>query len=213
MGVLLCLTIHASALDREAFSFTRYDLDLTLDPGQQRLGVRGKITLRNDSDAPQRFVTLQISSSLHWASIQMADKSAEFVTQTYASDVDHTGGLSEAIVTLPKPLAPKDTVNLTVGYEGVIPQDTTRLTRVGVPANTAKDSDWDQISASFTGLRGIGYVVWYPIAAHAANMSDPSSLSETVGRWKRRERDAEMSPPSRFWQHRIGKDSSAATWD
>jgi hypothetical protein len=93
---------------------------------------------------------------------------------------------------LPKPLAPKDTVNLTVGYEGVIPQDTTRLTRVGVPGNTAKDSDWDQISASFTGLRGIGYVVWYPIAAHAANMSDPSSLSETVGRWKRRERDAEM---------------------
>jgi hypothetical protein len=192
LGVLLCLAIHASALDREAFSFTRYELDLTVDPGQQRLGVRGRITLRNDSDSPQRFVTLQISSSLHWASIQMADKSAEFVTQTYASDVDHTGALGEAIVTLPKPLAPKDTVTLTVGYEGVVPQDTTRLSRVGVPPDTAKHSDWDQISASFTGLRGIGYVVWYPIAALAANISDPSSLSETVGRWKRRERDAEM---------------------
>ena len=192
LGVLFCLVVPAATLDREAFSFTRYDLDLTLDPSQQRLAVRGKITLRNDSDLPQRSVALQISSSLHWASIQMDGKSAEFVTQAYSSDIDHTGALSEAIVTLPKPLASKDTVEVTVGYEGVVAQDTTRLTRIGVPADTAKHSDWDQIDASFTGLRGIGYVAWYPIATHAASMSDVSSLSEAVGRWRRRERDAEI---------------------
>ncbi|HTM37878.1 MAG TPA: hypothetical protein VL156_14095 [Terriglobales bacterium] len=190
--VLFGAVLPASALDREAFSFTRYELGLTLDPGQQRLGGRGKITLRNDSDSPQRSVALQISSSLHWAAIQMNGKSAEFVTQTYASDIDHTGALSEAIVTLSQPLAPGNTVELTVGYEGVVPQDTTRLTRMGVPADTAKHSDWDQISAAFTGLRGIGYVVWYPVATHSASMSDSASVSETVGRWKRRERDAEM---------------------
>jgi hypothetical protein len=193
---ILCLlfgvVLRASGLDREAFSFTRYELNLTLDPGQQRLGVRGKITLRNDSDSPQRSVVLQISSSLHWAAIEIGGKSAEFVTQTYASDIDHTGALSEAIVTLSQPLARGTTIELSVGYEGVIPQDTTRLTRVGVPADTAKHSDWDQISASFTGLRGISYVVWYPVAAHSASMSDATSVSETVGRWKRRERDAEM---------------------
>src|SRR5690349_14083984 len=102
--VLFGAVLPASALDREAFSFMRYELDLTFDPGQQRLGGRGKITLRNDSDSPQRSVVLQISSSLHWAAIQMNGKSAEFVTQTYASDIDHTGALSETIVTLSQPL-------------------------------------------------------------------------------------------------------------
>ena len=92
-----------------------------------------------------------------------------------------------------KPIAPKGTIELNIGYEGVIPQDATRLTRLGVPAETARHSDWDQISPTFTGLRGIGYVAWYPIATDAANMSNASTFSEVVGRWKRREAGAEMS--------------------
>jgi len=40
--------VNALALDREAFTFTQYDLSVRLEPDQQRLGVRGKITLRND---------------------------------------------------------------------------------------------------------------------------------------------------------------------
>ncbi len=39
---------QASALDREAFTFTNYDLDVRVEPEQQRLAVRGKLTLRND---------------------------------------------------------------------------------------------------------------------------------------------------------------------
>jgi hypothetical protein len=189
----LCGTVFPSfALDREAFTFSRYDLNVTIDPGQQRLGVRGKIVLRNDSESPQQNVVLQISSTLHWATIQIGGKPAGFTTQTYNSDIDHTGALSEAIVNLPHAIAPKQTVEIEVGYEGVIPQDATRLTRIGVPADTAKHSDWDQISASFTAVRGIGYVAWYPIATEAVNMSDASSVSEAVGRWKKREEDAGM---------------------
>ena len=190
---LLAFAVPSKALDREAFSFTRYDLDATIDAGQQRLGMRGKITLRNDSDLPQRNIVLQISSSLHWVSIQLGGKPAEFITQTYTSDIDHTGALSEAIVTLPKPIAPKEATELSVGYEGTIPQDATRLTRIGVPAEVAKHSDWDQISSGFTAVRGIGYVVWYPIATEVANMSDAASITEAVGRWKERQHDAEMS--------------------
>ena len=190
---LLAFATPSKALDREAFSFTRYDLDATIDAGQQRLGMRGKITLRNDSDLPQRNIVLQISSSLHWVSIQLGGKPAEFITQTYTSDIDHTGALSEAIVTLPKPIAPKEATELSVGYEGTIPQDATRLTRIGVPAEVAKHSDWDQISSGFTAVRGIGYVVWYPIATEVANMSDAASITEAVGRWKERQHDAEMS--------------------
>ena len=190
---LLALVLPSWALDREAFTFTRYDLDATIDASQQRLGMRGKIMLRNDSDTPQRNLVLQISSSLHWVSIQIGGKPADFISQTYTSDIDHTGALSEAIVSLQNPVAPKQLIELNVGYEGTIPQDATRLTRIGVPADLAKHSDWDQISASFTAVRGIGYVAWYPIATEVANMSDAASITQTVGRWKQREHDSEMN--------------------
>lgn len=189
---LLAFAVPSKALDREAFAFIRYDLDATIDTGQQRLGMRGKITLRNDSDLPQRNVVLQISSSLHWVSIQLGDKPAEFITQTYTSDIDHTGALSEAILSLPKSVAPKETIELSVGYEGTIPQDATRLTRIGVPADVAKHSEWDQIGATFTAVRGIGYVAWYPIATEVANMSDANTVSEAVERLKAREQGSEM---------------------
>src|SRR5882672_1629836 len=58
--------IPAQALDRSAFTITNYDLNLRIELAQQRLAVRGKITLRNDSPAPQKNLSLQISSSLDW---------------------------------------------------------------------------------------------------------------------------------------------------
>ncbi len=189
----LCgLAFPALALDREAFTFTNYDLSVQIEPGQQRLGVRGKITLCNDSQSEQKNLTLQISSTLHWVSIQFEGKPAEFISQTYTSDIDHTGALSEAIVTLPRPIAPKQTIELEIGYEGTIPQDATRLTRIGAPADVAKHSDWDQISPSFTGLRGIGNVAWYPVATEAANLSEANSAIEETARWKQRESQAAM---------------------
>ena len=189
----LCgLAFPALALDREAFTFTNYDLKVQIEPGQQRLGVRGKITLRNDSQSPQKNLSLQISSSLHWSSIQFEGKPAEFTAQTYTSDIDHTGALAEAIVLLPRGIAPTQTIELEVGYEGVIPRDATRLTRIGAPAEVAKHADWDQISSSFTAVRGIGYVAWYPIATEAASLSDGDSVLEEVGRWKQRESQSAM---------------------
>lgn len=99
---VLCASVaKCFALDREAFTFTNYDLNVRVEPEQQRLGVRGKITIRNDSQAPQKIAVLQISSSLDWRSIKAAGQPVQFVTQTYSSDIDHTGELSEAIVTLP----------------------------------------------------------------------------------------------------------------
>jgi hypothetical protein len=165
---------------------------VTVDPDQQRLGVRGRITLRNDSDTPQRTVVLQISSTLHWLSIQIGGKPADFIAQTYNSDIDHSGALSEAILALPRAIPPKEAIEISIAYEGVIPQDATRQTRVGVPSDAAKHSDWDRITPVFTAVRGIGHVAWYPIATEAANMSDESTISEAVGRWKRRAANSEM---------------------
>lgn len=190
---LACTSVAASAaVDRTAFSFTHYDLDVRIEPTQQRLAVRGKISLRNDSNAPQKNVFLQISSSLDWLSITADGKALQFVSQPYTSDIDHTGALSEAIVSLPQAVAPGQSIDLQVGYEGVIPLDATRLTRVGAPEADAKHSDWDQIASPFTAVRGVGYVAWYPLATEAASLSDQDSVFETLANWNNRESSAIM---------------------
>jgi hypothetical protein len=190
---VLCVSgVNAFSLDREAFAFTSYELNVRIEPEQQRLGGRGKITLRNDSATPQKIAVLQISSSLDWRSIRAGDQAVQFVTQTYTSDIDHTGALSEAIVTLPQPVAPKGTIELEIAYEGVILLDATRLTRIGTPEAAAKSSDWDQITAKFTAVRGAGYVAWYPMATEMADLSEGQGLSEVLGRWKAREADSKM---------------------
>ena len=190
--VLCGFASAAWALDREAFTIAKYDLQITLEPAQQRLGARGKITLRNDSSRPQKIAALQISSSLNWRSIRVEGKPVQYVSQPYVSDIDHTGALSEAIVTLPAEIKPKDSVDLEIGYEGVIPLDTTRLTRIGVPEEIAKHSSWDQISPSFTAVRGAGYVAWYPITTESADFSEGNSLFEVADRWKAREAGSEF---------------------
>ena len=175
------------SLDREAFSITNYELNLQVDPAQHRLGVRGSVTLRNDSATAQKVAVLQISSSLDWRSIKIGDKPMQFVAQPFASDIDHTGAVSEAIVTLSQAVEPHGTVALTVAYEGVVVVDTTRLTRMGTPEEQARISDWDQIGPTFTGLRGAGYVAWYPIATEAVDLSESDSLAQVLSRWKERE--------------------------
>jgi hypothetical protein len=192
---VLCLvfsSLSAYALDREAFTFTKYDLNVRVEPEQQRLGVRGKINLRNDSGSPQRSLSFQISSSLNWRSIQFEGKQVEFVSQIYTSDIDHTGALSEAIVVLPRAVAPKQTIELEIGYEGIIPQDATRLTRIGVNGDEAKNSDWDQIARAFTAVRGVGDVAWYPVAMNAVSLSDSDAVPEAIAKWKQREDQAQM---------------------
>ncbi|MGA7379442.1 MAG: hypothetical protein WBX03_01210 [Terriglobales bacterium] len=190
--VLCGLAFPAVALDREAFTFTHYHLEVRVEPEQQRLGVRGRITLRNDSPIAQKNLVLQVSSTLEWRSIQIAGKPVQFETHPYTSDIDHTGALSEAIVALPHEIPPKATVDLEVGYEGVVPLETTRLTRIGVPEDKAKHSDWDRISKSFTGVRGVGYVAWYPVATEAASLADGDAVPEAVGRWIVKQADTTM---------------------
>ncbi len=186
-----CLAASCSAIDREAFTFIQYDLNVRVEPEQKRLGARGHIILRNDSGAPQRVAVVQVSSSLDWRSLRAQGKPLQFVSQPYVSDIDHTGSLSEAIVTLPDSIAPHATVDLEVGYEGTIPLDTTRLKGIGVPEDQARHTDWDQISPAFSAVRGVGYVTWYPVAMDSGNLSD-SSVFERLAGWKNRESHAQM---------------------
>jgi hypothetical protein len=192
LGVLCASVLNCFSLDREAFTFTSYDLAVRIDPAQQRLGVRGRITLRNDSGTPQKTAALQISSSLNWLSIGALGKPLPFVSQPYNSDIDHTGVLSEAAATLPSTVLPKGTIDLEIAYEGVIPLDATRFTRMDTPEPAARSSDWDQISAQFTAVRGVGYVTWYPISTDAASLAEGTDLFAVLSRWKQRQTSSIM---------------------
>jgi hypothetical protein len=203
---LLC-TFHvtAGALDREAFTFIRYDLQLHIDPQLQTLSASGSVELRNDSAEAQKNAVLQISSSLRWTAISVGaagdTKPVQYVVHDYTSDVDHSGSLSEAVVSLPQAVSSGGTVRLQISYDGVITRDTTRLERLGTPQEIAARTDWDQIGKDFTAVRGVGYVCWYPVALEAVRFSEGAAYSESRARWKARESHATMrvdivdSPP------------------
>ena len=188
LGLLcvLCGALFSHALDRQAFTITRYQLEAHLDPAKGGFAVEGTLELRNDSTAPQRNIDLQITSTLEWKTITANGKDVQWLWQPYTSDIDHSGALSEAIVTLPAPVPPQGTVSLGVAYAGTIPADTTRLQRIGVPAAVAARSDWDRLSPEFSAVRGLGYVVWYPVAMDSANLSQGSEVFDAIAGWKQR---------------------------
>src|SRR5271166_4724382 len=189
----LAALLPAFAVDREAFTIIRYQLEVQVDRTAHVMAVAGKVTLRNDSNKPQKLVTLQVSSSLAWNGIALDGKLLQWLGDNYTSDVDHTGSLSEAIVTLPKDVAPAATATLEVQYGGTVTPDATRLTRTGVPADVAARNDWDEISASFTAVRGLGYVVWYPVAIEAVSLSDGNAVFDAIARWKHRHDRSEFN--------------------
>ena len=180
------LFLPAVAIDRNAFTTTRFQLEVHVDRNSHVMAVDGKLTLRNDSRLPQKVLALQVSSSLNWNAISMDDKPLQWLSDNYTSDIDHTGSLSEAIVSLPKEIAPGASITVTVQYGGTVTTDATRLTRVGTPEDVAARSEWDEISEPFTAVRGLGYVTWYPVAIEALSMSDGNAVFDALAAWKHR---------------------------
>jgi hypothetical protein len=186
------VVLPARAIDREAFTVTRYQLEVQIDRASHVMAVTGRISLRNDSSSPQKTITLQVSSSFEWNGIAFLNKPVEWIGNPYTSDIDHTGSLSEAIVTLPAPVPPGGTVDLDVQYGGTVTPDSTRFTRMGAPAEIARRSDWDQIGESFTAVRGLGNVVWYPVSLPAVSMSEGSTVFSAIDSWKTRHKNTQF---------------------
>lgn len=188
----LAMAFCAAAIDREAFTITHYQLDVQVDRTSHVMAVTGRLALRNDSKSPQKAVTLQVSSSLNWNGVALDRKPVEWIGNTYTSDMDHTGALSEAVVSLPREVPPSGTINLDVQYGGTVTPDATRLTRMGAPAELALRNDWDQISEPFTAVRGLGYVVWYPVSLPAVSMSEGTAVFEAIDAWKTRHQHSQF---------------------
>ena len=157
------------------------------------IAVTGKVTVRNDSNIPQKNIALQVSSSLAWNSLTLDDKPLQWLGENYTSDIDHTGSLSEAIVTLPKSCASGQFGHARHAIWRHVTPDGTRLTRMGAPDEVAARNDWDQISDSFTAVRGLGYVVWYPVAIEAVSMSDGNAVFDAIAAWKERQEHSEFN--------------------
>ncbi len=169
---------------RTALTFTAYDFTIHLQPATAALEVQLRATLRNDGPAPLAVLPLQLGSTLHFEHIRLAGTPLPFATHTVPSDADHTGALTEAAIALPAPLAPGAQVALTVDYSGTIPPSSQRLDRLGTPAGIAARSDWDRIEEGFTGLRGFGNTVWYPVASTPALLGDGARLFHEIERQK-----------------------------
>jgi hypothetical protein len=172
--------------EREAVTFTTFDMDVHLRTAEQQLAARALITVRNDGKSPLVHIPLQISSSLDWERIRIASRDAAFTVATLNSDVDHTGQLHEAAVALDQPLAPGATAELDVTYSGVIAPSAQRLIAIGTPNDFALHTDWDSIGLDFTGLRGFGNVVWYPASAVPVILGDGARVFDEMGEHKLR---------------------------
>ena len=172
--------------DRQAVTFTAFDMDVRLRSAELHIAVRALITVRNDGKAPLACIPLQLSSSLDWERIRLDAKDAAFSVATLNSDADHTGQLHEAVVTLPQPLAPGASLQLDVTYSGVIAPSAQRLLTIGTPSEAALHSDWDQIAVPFTGIRGFGNVVWYPVSSLPVILGDGARLFDEIGEHKLR---------------------------
>lgn len=176
----------AKDADRNALTFTSFDMDVRLQSAEHHIAVRALVTVRNDGKTPLTELALQLSSSLTWERIRLQGRDAAFKVATLNSDADHTGQLHEAVAPLPQPLAPGATVAVDVTYSGLIPANAQRLLTIGTPQDVALHSDWDQIGAAFTGLRGFGNVVWYPAASVPVILGDGAKLFDEMGEHKRR---------------------------
>ena len=165
-------------------AFTAFDLDVHLRPADQQIAIRALVTVRNDGVTPLTHIPLQISSSLNWESIRVDAHNIPFQTATINSDADHTGQLHQASIPLDAPLLPGQTIQLDATYSGVIALSAQRLQSIGAPDSLALHSDWDQISLPFTGLRGFGNVVWYPVVSTPVMLGDGARLFDEMGEHK-----------------------------
>ncbi len=179
--------------ERTALTYNSYAFEVHLEPTQHSLAVRAHLTAQNRSDQPLNRIALQLSSAFQWYSIQVDGTPVKFQTETVESDIDHTGQLAEAVVTLASPLAAGATIQMDVIYSGTIGRSAERLLRLGAPAKIAEASEWDGIGEDFTALRGFGNVIWFPVSTAPVLLGQGAEMFDSVGKWKLRESNASIS--------------------
>lgn len=178
-----------SDTERSSIAVTGINLDLHLNTHDGDAEARAQLTLRNTGDAPLQHVPLRISGALRWESARLAGAASglPFEQHRLPDDLDHTGVSTELVIALPQPLAPGASVALDLYYGGTLSASAQRLLALGAPASRAALTDWDTVTDTFTGLRGLGNVMWYPTATPAALLRNGSAVTDAVEQSRRRD--------------------------
>ncbi len=184
---------HANDAERKAITFLSYNLDVHLQPREHAMAVRARIVLRNDSSSPLDRLALQVSSSLRWTGVRVGASPAAFSQQLVNSDIDHTGAVREAVIPLPQPLGPQQSLSLDLTYEGTAALSAARLEQIGTPSDIAESSDWDRVSDEFVGLRGFGNVAWYPVASVPVALGDGAKFFTEAAAERQRQSQATVT--------------------
>jgi len=122
---------------------TRYELTVRIDYDQQRLDGTARITLRNFSDTPVNDVPLQLYRLMEIRAAEVSGTPAPWTQRVVRLSDFSKLQVTQASVTLPRPLPPGGTVDLQVRYDGHL---------LGY-AETGMAYVRDHIDASFTILR------------------------------------------------------------
>ncbi len=194
--------------DRAAVSVLRYDLDIHLNTHTGAVETRAQLLVKNSGAVPLARLPLRISGALQWESAKLVMSGLGFgsapapvppagkgfsIDQYRVPDgLDHTGTATEIALTLPEPLLPGKTLQLDLYYSGTFAGSTQRLTDIGAPSGRAALTDWDTVSDTFTGLRGLGNVLWYPVAGPTAQLRDGDAVTRTVEASRVRDAQAEF---------------------
>ncbi len=169
-----------SNAERTAAAITATRLDLHLDTYTGQTETRAQLTITNSSATPLQHIPIRISGALHWESARVNGSNAAVTQYHLPDDLDHTGIATELALTLPQPLAPGASIALDLFYAGTITSSAQRLLALGAPAQRALSADWDTVTDTFTGLRGAGNVLWYPITGTTATLRDPAAVPRAV---------------------------------
>jgi hypothetical protein len=183
----------ATDAERAAITFLAYDFDVHLQPRENAMAVRARVEVRNDGSTPLSRLPLQISSTLQWISARVGDAPARFSQHLLDSDIDHSGAVREAVISLAQPVAPQQSVTLDLTYEGTAALSTERLEKIGTPVEMAQASDWDRVSEEFVGLRGFGNVAWYPVASAPVALGDGAKFFTAVAAQRQRQSEATVT--------------------
>lgn len=167
------------------------DLDMHLNSHTGAAEVHTLVTVRNTGTQPLKAVALRVSGALAWESAHIVQGGTVTLEQHHLrDDLDHTGVAAEALLTLPEPLAPGATTTLDLYYGGTFAESGGRLLELGAPVEAAVRTDWDTVTDAFTGLRGLGNVLWYPVTGDAAMLKDGAAVPKAVEASRARESES-----------------------
>ncbi len=189
------VTDKVTDADRNAVTITEYDLDLHLAPRRDHTLSARAPSSRSATTAHSRSLLSRCNSLPRSTSKEPASTANVSLINNSRSTATPTtpAFFTKPPSQLPTPLAPRATLSLAVVYSGTIDTDARRLVQLGTPDETALHSDWDRISEDFTGLRGFGNVVWYPVSSIPALLGDTNEVFTEIGRQKLSHEDTTVS--------------------